>query len=408
MDLKGSQVRSFQRAGNAVKPLWIASQSRESYGWILHSKDGTGFNGTFFRGESCAHVVQSTLAWNPSKDDMFFIYLDAEEPCVSCAREKTDVWEILQSSLLAPGSRTHVCYGPPPRPGHGQPGHSWASTSKYIRSWWCQSLSDVFWTVFWNTSQPYTLFFIFHSLDLLPVFEVEFSNVSAQPPSPCDHQIHRSSSSTTKGAMGNAESFLGGFLGGAVGLAGGALAFGASAVTAISTLIATGFGAVGGHIARQLEQNHPTPQPEGPSLNRSQVWCNNQNICTEGYKRLGLFSTWPPLKRGTQHNYDYRDWTKETFDWRGSHFENRFFCKLAPLCTDIHRYSLMFFLHTKMFVLFETSVFQACAASEGYRWDGVCRLHRHTARVFGCIFVLGCEDQWRWRATYPCWHCLQG
>jgi len=84
--------------------------------------------------------------------------------------------------------------------------------------------------------------------------------------------------------MGNAESFLGGFLGGAVGLAGGALAFGASAVTAISTLIATGFGAVGGHIARQLEQNHPTPQPEGPSLNRSQVWCNNQNICTEGYK----------------------------------------------------------------------------------------------------------------------------
>ena len=113
---------------------------------------------------------------------MFFIYLDAEELCVSGAREKTNVWEIPQSSLLAPGSGTHVCYGPPPRPGHGQPGHIWASTSKYIRSWWCQSLSDMFWTVFWNTSQPYSLFIIFHSLDLLPGFEVEFSNVSAQPP----------------------------------------------------------------------------------------------------------------------------------------------------------------------------------------------------------------------------------
>lgn len=107
--------------------------------------------------------------------------------------------------------------------------------------------------------------------------------------------------------MGNAESFLGGFVGGAAGLAGGALAFGASAFTAISTVIATGFGAVGGHIARQLEQNHPTPQPEGPSSNCSQVWLNNQNIYTQGYKRLGLFSTWPLLKRGTQHNYDYWD-----------------------------------------------------------------------------------------------------
>ena len=100
--------------------------------------------------------------------------------------------------------------------------------------------------------------------------------------------------------MGNAESFLGGFLGGAADLAGGALAFGASAVTAISTLVATGLGAVGGHIARQLEEHHPTPQPEGPSGNRSQVWLNNQNVYTDGYKRLGLFSIWPLLKRGTQ------------------------------------------------------------------------------------------------------------
>ena len=48
MDLKGSQVRSFQRAGKTVKPLWVAIQSREGYGWMRHSKDGTGFNGTFF------------------------------------------------------------------------------------------------------------------------------------------------------------------------------------------------------------------------------------------------------------------------------------------------------------------------------------------------------------------------
>lgn len=266
----------------------------------------------------------------------------------------------------------------------------------------------MFWTVFWNTSQPYSLFIIFHSLDLLPGFEVEFSNVSAQPPLRATIRSIGPALPPQRAPWEMLRAFL-------EDSWEGPLVWLAEPLPSVLRLwrpslpwsrlgLAPLVGTLPGSLSKTIRHHS---QKGYPAMAHKCGWTirifAQKGTSVLVYSALGRLSKEVPniiMTTGIEqkeHSIDGAHILRIVLfvNWR----------PCAQTFTDIF---INVFLHTKMFALFETSVFQACAASEGYRWDGVCRLHRHTARVFGCIFVLGCEDQWRWRATYPCWHCLQG